>query len=73
MAKDDALTLSDRQWICQACGASHDRDMNAAINLKNEGMRIVALGHKETENGRGVDVRLPLLEAIGCEASMTTD
>ena len=29
------LKLSDRTWICEACGASHDRDINAAINLKN--------------------------------------
>ncbi len=27
------MPLSLRQWICQDCGASHDRDMNAARNL----------------------------------------
>ncbi len=31
------LTLADRQWIC-VCGANHDRDMNAAINIKNFGL-----------------------------------
>jgi transposase len=27
------LTLSDWVWTCDGCGASHDRDLNAAINL----------------------------------------
>ena len=28
------LTLSERAWTCIACGARHDRDVNAAINLQ---------------------------------------
>jgi len=31
----DVLDLGTRQWSCPACGALHDRDINAAINLKN--------------------------------------
>lgn len=31
----EALPLSVRQWICPDCGTRHDRDLNAAINLKN--------------------------------------
>lgn len=38
----DTKNLSIRQWICPKCGAHHDRDVNAAINIKNEGMRILA-------------------------------
>ena len=29
------LTLSMREWTCPKCNASHDRDLNAAINLRN--------------------------------------
>jgi putative transposase len=29
-----ALTLGDRSWTCLRCGAHHDRDVNAAINLQ---------------------------------------
>lgn len=33
--KLESLSLAVRQWSCSACGADHDRDVNAAINLKN--------------------------------------
>lgn len=33
------LTLSDREWTCTGCNTKHDRDVNAAINIKNFGLR----------------------------------
>ena len=32
--KLEVLPLSARQWTCPECGANHDRDVNAAISLK---------------------------------------
>ena len=33
------LTLNDRIWTCNKCNSIHDRDINAAINIKNFGLR----------------------------------
>ena len=38
--KNVELTLKDRTWVCPECGVIHDRDINAAINIRNEGERI---------------------------------
>ena len=32
---NEHLTLKDRHWICEQCNNEHDRDINAAINIKN--------------------------------------
>ncbi|ACK68861.1 transposase, IS605 OrfB family [Gloeothece citriformis PCC 7424] len=58
--KNDVLTLSIRDWVCPSCLTNHDRDGNAARNLRQEGIRILStntVGHTEFQ-ACGETVRL---------------
>jgi putative transposase len=40
----EKMDLSVRSFVCPHCQERHDRDINAAINIRNEGLRILASG-----------------------------
>jgi|HubBroStandDraft_3_1064219.scaffolds.fasta_scaffold06612_2 IS605 OrfB family transposase len=49
------LALSERTYVCTACGLVLDRDLNAALNLAEYGNRLIAGSGPEIQNGRGAD------------------
>lgn len=76
-AVNAALTLEDRSWTC-VCGVCHNRDLNAALNIRTEGLKLLAVGHgrpaasrskgrTDRLNAQGTGVRPPQLEAVGVE------
>ncbi len=59
--KDGPKPLSVRNWTCAACGARHDRDVNAARN-------ILAAGQADRLNACGGNVSPGAFRATPCEA-----
>jgi len=50
----EKMALSVRSFVCPHCSERHDRDINAAINIRNEGLRILASGSGASALGRDV-------------------
>lgn len=68
--KDGPKPLDVRSWTCAACGTLHDRDVNAARNIKRTGQ--VTAGRAGTLNARGGQVRPGAIPAPAREAGSTS-
>ena len=67
----DNLSLDVRAWTCKHCDTHHDRDVNAAINIRNEALRVLALGTSASACGGDVSrsgKTSVLLDAIPVES-----
>lgn len=67
----DKMGLDVRRWKCSHCGASHDRDVNAAKNIRDEGLRMLAAGIAVTASRgdvRRARGRKPSVHAVAVEA-----
>ena len=60
------LPLDVREWTCPHCNIHHDRDGNAAINIRAEGIRMLALSAAEMIKAEGSAV-----SAVGGKVSPT--
>ena len=71
--KKDDLSLETREWVCQGCGATVDRDLNASKNILRQGINIMIDSNKNSlgtnENRCGGVVRLGETLADSDEAS----
>ena len=62
------LTLKDREWTCKSCNTVHDRDFNASINIKKQGLKILSGLGTNSDIKQKHSEALPLGESVTYEA-----
>jgi putative transposase len=62
------LTLKDRKWTCLSCNTIHDRDFNASINIKKQGLKILSGSGTDSDIKQKRSKALPLGESMTSEA-----
>ena len=62
------LTLKDREWTCPSCNTKHDRDFNASINIKKQGLKILSGSGTDSDIKQKRSKALPLGESMTSEA-----
>ena len=53
------LTLADREWFCVECGCVHDRDVNAAKNIRNQGLLLLSGSRTDSDTKQKRSEPLP--------------
>ena len=64
--KED-LSLKDREWECESCRTHIDRDLNASLNILQQGLNMTGLGAKSVIKQKQVE-SLALVKAVKPEA-----
>lgn len=61
------LTLAIREWTCESCSEVHDRDVNAAKNILNQGINILSGCGMQSDTKQKQGEALPLGESVTLE------
>ena len=70
--KED-LTLKNREWTCPICNTKHDRDLNASINIKKQGLNILSGSGIESDLKQKHGEALPIGESMKHETNLISN
>ena len=62
------LKILANKWTCKSCNTVHDRDFNASINIKKQGLKILSGSGIESDIKQKRGKALPLGESMTHEA-----